>query len=99
MKNDQEEFLLSAHRAKQGIESTNAILNKLTINEEEKTVSTGIDTVRATTKGTEGTVLAKEKVVAVTNGILPASGPPVTAQISIFFRIELQWRRQPTRDY
>ena len=86
MKNNQEEFLLSAHLAKQGVESTNDILTKLTINEEEKTVGTGIATVSATTTGAKGNLLAKEMVVAVTNVILPASIPPVTSEISNFFQ-------------
>ena len=99
MQHDQEEFLLSEHQAKQGLESTKNILKKLTLHGDEQTVSTGTDTVTATTNGAEGNVVANGKAATVTNGILPASGSPVTVGISTFFRIELQLRRQPTSDY
>ena len=86
MKNDQEEFLLFAHRAKQGVESTNTILNKLTINGEEKTVGTDIVTVSGTSTGVEGNLSGKAMVVAVPDVIQPASGTPGTADISKFFQ-------------
>ena len=86
MKNNQEEFLLSAHLAKQGVELTNAILTKLTINEEEKTVDTDIATVSGTSTGAEGNLSEKEMAVAVPDVIQPASGPPGTKDISKFFQ-------------
>ena len=86
MKNNQEEFLLSAHLAKQGIESTNAILTKLTINEEEKTVGRDIVTVSSTSTGVEGNLTGNAMVVEVTDVIQPASGTPGTADISKFFQ-------------
>ena len=86
MENDQEEFLLSAHRAKKGEESTNAILNKLTINGEEKMVDKDIVTVSGTSTGAEGDLTGKAMVVEFPDAIQPASGTPGTADISKFFQ-------------
>ena len=86
MENDQEEFLLSAYQAKQGVESTNAILNKLTINGEEKTVDTDIVTVSGTSTGAGGNLTGKATVVEVRDVIQPSSRTPGTADISKFFQ-------------
>ena len=86
MKNDQGEFLLSAHWAKQGVELANAILHKLTINEEEKTVDTDIVTVSGTSTVAEGNLTGNAMVVKVPDAIQPASGALGTADISTFFQ-------------
>ena len=87
MKNDHEEFLLSAHQAKQGVESMNAILDKLTINEEKKTAATDIVIVSGTSTGAEGNLTWKAMVIEVPDVIQPVSGTPGTRDILKFSKI------------
>ena len=101
MEKDEEKFLLSAHRSKQGVKSAKDILNKLRSNEEEKTVGTAMVTVSGTSTVAEAILGWNARIPKPQGTIKPASGAPGTADIGSFFRkkIGLQWWRQPTSGY
>ena len=101
MEKDQEEFLLSEHRAKQGAKSAKDILNNLRSNEEEKTVGTAMVTVIGTSTVAEAISGWNAMVPKLPGTIKPASGAPGPADIGSFFRKKIgpQWWWQPTSGY
>ena len=101
MEKDQEEFLLSAHRSKQGVKSAKDILNKLRSNKEEKTVDTAMVTVSGTSTVAEANSAGNATGTIVPETIKPASGAPGISGIGTFFRKKIGpkgwW--QPTSSY
>ena len=86
MKEDQEKFLLSEHRAKQGVKLANDILNKLRSNKEEKTVGTTMVTVSGTSTVAEENSAGNAMVTEVPATIKPTSEASGTADITTFFK-------------
>ena len=79
----------------------NDILNKLRINEEEKTVERTMVTVSGTSTVAEANLAENAIVAKVPDNIQPASGALGIADISTFFKKKVgpKWRRQPTSGY